>query len=42
MIELTINGRKITAEDGSTILQAAKKNNIYIPNLCYDKRLRPY
>jgi NADH-quinone oxidoreductase chain G len=40
--ELTIDGRKITAEDGDTILQAALKNNIYIPNLCYDKRLRPY
>lgn len=42
MIELTINSKKITAENGDTILQAAKKNNIYIPNLCYDKRLRPY
>jgi NADH-quinone oxidoreductase chain G len=42
MIELTINGKKIKAEDGDTILQAAMKNNIYIPNLCYDKRLRPY
>ncbi|RJQ22207.1 MAG: hypothetical protein C4560_02775 [Nitrospiraceae bacterium] len=42
MINLTINGKKITAEDGETILQAALKNGIYIPNLCYDKRLRPY
>jgi len=42
MINLTINGKKITANDGETILQAALKNNIYIPNLCYDKRLRPY
>ncbi|MBI4849226.1 MAG: molybdopterin-dependent oxidoreductase [Nitrospirae bacterium] len=42
MINLTINGKKITAEDGATILQAALKNNIHIPNLCYDKRLRPY
>ncbi|HDH01850.1 MAG TPA: 2Fe-2S iron-sulfur cluster binding domain-containing protein, partial [Nitrospirae bacterium] len=42
MIELTINGKKITAEEGSTILQAALKNGIKIPNLCYDKRLKPY
>jgi len=42
MISLTINGKKITADDGDTILQAALKNNIYIPNLCADKRLRPY
>ncbi|HDZ61731.1 MAG TPA: 2Fe-2S iron-sulfur cluster binding domain-containing protein [Nitrospirae bacterium] len=41
-MNLTINGKKITAEDGETILQAALKNKIYIPNLCYDKRLRPY
>jgi NADH-quinone oxidoreductase chain G len=42
MINLTINGKNITAEEGSTILNAAMKNGIYIPNLCYDKRLRPY
>jgi len=42
MINLTINGKQITADDGSTILQASLKNGIYIPNLCADKRLRPY
>ncbi|MEW6419871.1 MAG: 2Fe-2S iron-sulfur cluster-binding protein, partial [Nitrospirota bacterium] len=42
MIELTINGKKVKAEIGDTILQAALKNDIYIPNLCYDKRLKPY
>jgi len=42
MIELTINDKKITVEEGTTILQAATQNGIKIPNLCYDKRLRPY
>ncbi len=42
MIELTINGKNIKVEQGTTILQAALKNGIYIPNMCYDKRLRPY
>ena len=42
MIELKINGKPVKAEPGTTILQAAKGNDIYIPNLCYDKRLRPY
>ncbi|UCD35323.1 MAG: molybdopterin-dependent oxidoreductase [Nitrospiraceae bacterium] len=42
MIKLTINGKDVTAEPGDTILVAAKKHNIHIPNLCYDKRLRPY
>jgi predicted molibdopterin-dependent oxidoreductase YjgC len=42
MINLKINGKKVSAESGDTILDAALNNNIYIPNLCYDKRLRPY
>lgn len=42
MIEITINGKKIKAEPGLTILQAAQQNGIVIPNMCYDKRLRPY
>lgn len=35
MINLTINGKKITVEEGTTILEAAKQNNILIPSLCY-------
>ncbi|MBI4698876.1 MAG: NADH-quinone oxidoreductase subunit NuoG [Nitrospirae bacterium] len=42
MIELTINGKKIQAKEGSTILEAALENGVYIPYLCYDKRLTPY
>lgn len=42
MIELTINGKHIKVEPGTTILQAAQNNDIYIPNLCYDRRLSPY
>ncbi|MBI5188428.1 MAG: molybdopterin-dependent oxidoreductase [Nitrospirae bacterium] len=42
MIELTINDKKITVEEGTTILQAALENGIKMPNLCYDKRLKPY
>ncbi len=42
MIELTINDKKISVEDGTTILKAAQQNGIRIPNMCYDKRLRPY
>ncbi|GER93586.1 formate dehydrogenase subunit alpha [hot springs metagenome] len=41
-VELTINGKNIKVEPGTTILQAAQKNGIYIPNMCYDKRLKPY
>ncbi|MBI4690368.1 MAG: molybdopterin-dependent oxidoreductase [Nitrospirae bacterium] len=42
MVELTINDKKISVEEGTTILKAAQMNGIKIPNLCYDKRLRPY
>ncbi|MBN2286446.1 MAG: iron hydrogenase small subunit [Tissierellales bacterium] len=35
MINLTINNKKISCENGKTILQAAKENNILIPHLCY-------
>ena len=34
MIHLTINGKAVTAENGVTILEAAKANGIRIPSLC--------
>ena len=42
MINLTINGQKVTAPAGSTILEAAKANGIYIPTLCYDAAVEIY
>ena len=42
MINLTINGKPITAPEGSTILEAAKQNGIDIPTLCYDKAVEVY
>jgi iron-only hydrogenase group A len=35
MIELKINGKPCQAEKGSTILQAARQNDIHIPTLCH-------
>jgi NADP-reducing hydrogenase subunit HndD len=35
MINLTINNKKVTALEGDTILEAARKNNIMIPHFCY-------
>jgi NADH-quinone oxidoreductase subunit G/NADP-reducing hydrogenase subunit HndD len=37
MVNLTINNQKIVAEEGLTILEAAKQNGIHIPSLCYMK-----
>lgn len=42
MLNLTINGKNITVEEGTTILQAAKDNGIYIPTLCYDDAVKVY
>lgn len=42
MVQITINDKRIEVEDGTTILEAALRNDIEIPNLCYDRRLRPY
>jgi len=37
MVSLTIDGQEIQVEQGTTILEAAKKANINIPTLCYLK-----
>ncbi|MBP5792237.1 MAG: iron hydrogenase small subunit [Spirochaetaceae bacterium] len=39
MINLTINGKEVSVEPGTTILQAAQQMNIKIPSLCYNKDL---
>ncbi len=41
-VKLIIDGKEITAEKGDTILIAAEKNGIEIPNLCYLKEMSPY
>jgi bidirectional [NiFe] hydrogenase diaphorase subunit len=42
MVKLTINGREIKAEEGTTLLYAARENNIYIPTLCSNEAVAPY
>ena len=39
MVNLTINGKAISAREGMSILAAAKENGIRIPTLCYFKDL---
>lgn len=41
-ITFTIDGLKIEADKGTTILESALKNDIYIPNLCYNEDLKPF
>ena len=42
MVTLTIDGRKVKAQKGATILEAASDNNIYIPTLCFNEAVKPY
>ena len=37
MVTLTIDGKTVTAREGTTILEAARDNGIHIPSLCYLK-----
>lgn len=41
-MKLSIDGRAIQVERGTTILQAARANGIPIPTLCYHDLLEPY
>ena len=41
-IILTIDGNKVMAKEGMTILEAARDVDIYIPTLCYHEKLKPY
>lgn len=42
MITVTIDGKKIQVEEGTTILKAAQKLDIKIPTLCYHPLIEPY
>ena len=40
-VTLTIDGKKIVADSKKTVLEAAADNGIYIPTMCYLKKLNP-
>ncbi len=42
MVTLTINGKKVKANEGSTLLAAARSAGIDIPTLCSNDALEPY
>jgi len=41
-VNLTIDGRRLSVPEGTTVLDAALSNGIYIPTLCYNDRLEGY
>lgn len=42
MVNLKINNKNICVEEGTTILEAAKQNNILIPHLCYLEKFHEF
>src|SRR4030043_843643 len=41
-VHITIDGRWLEVEEGSTILQAGREFGIHIPTMCYMEHLSPY
>lgn len=42
MVTLTINGKTVKADEGATVLEAARKAGVEIPTLCHNDALQPY
>ena len=40
-VSITVNGRRIAAEPGELIIDAAERNGTYIPRFCYHSRMDP-
>lgn len=41
-ITLEIDGQRVSATSGQTVLEVCRDNGIHIPTLCHDPRLAPY
>ena len=41
MITLTVDGKPVQIDQGSTVLDACRKAGIYVPTFCWDERLDP-
>lgn len=41
-IQFEIDGKKVKADQGMTVLEAAQKAGIYIPTLCHHEKLEPF
>jgi predicted molibdopterin-dependent oxidoreductase YjgC len=42
MVELTVDGRRIEANDGELLVHALARHGIFVPTLCHDAKLDPY
>ena len=42
MVELTVDGRTIQAQEGELLVHALARNGVFVPTLCHDSKLDPY
>lgn len=42
LVSLSIDGKEVKAEEGTTVLEAARSAGIVIPTLCHHDKLQPY
>tara|TARA_Y100000031_G_scaffold43582_1_gene50032 strand:+ start:203 stop:790 length:588 start_codon:yes stop_codon:yes gene_type:complete len=42
VVTLTVDGKEVKAEEGTTVLEAARSVGIDIPSLCHHEKLKPY
>ncbi len=42
MFCITVNGKQVEAQAGTTVLQCARAAGVEVPALCHDPRLKPY
>ena len=42
MVSLTIDGKKVEASEGKTLLEVAREHHVRIPALCHNEALTPY
>jgi formate dehydrogenase major subunit len=41
-LSVLLDGHDVSARDGETILEVARRERVYVPTLCWDPRLAPY
>jgi len=41
-ISIEFDGKKVSGAQGSTILEIARENDVFIPTLCHDEKLEPF
>src|SRR5688572_3743655 len=42
LVKVTIDGREVVCSENARILDVARREQIFVPTLCWDERLDPY